>query len=163
MEKVVLGIILVGIIILLISRPSKEGFKVLGTLAPYSDLYYRCYSECERSDPAKRLYPTKGSFMCGEYCDSTITRMARIGGPSDPKEPKLPSPPVKSVINDSYKICGDGVKGDWCRALYHSASEIYEKCRQDCQYSTQTGTQCMDLCSRSLDANKSISGGWSWK
>lgn len=158
----ILVLILVGVAIFLSTR-STEGFKVLGTLSPYSDLYYRCYSECERGDPAKQLYPTKGSFMCGEYCESSITRMARAGGPSDPKGDKIPSPQVPSAINDSYRICGDGVKGDWCRALYHSDYEIYEKCKQDCQYSTQTGEKCMDLCSKVLSANKSISGGWSWK
>lgn len=140
-----------------------SGFKVLGTMGPYSDLYYRCYAQCERSDPAKQLYPTKGNFMCGEYCDSVITKMARVGGPSDPQSKKIPPPIVRTPMDDAYQICGDGSRGDWCRSLYHSSSEIHEKCMQDCEYSTLQRGQCMNLCSRTLSANKSIAGGWSWK
>lgn len=141
----------------------KEGFKVLGALSPYKDLYYRCFSECERGDPTNRLYPTKGSFMCGEYCDSVITRMSREGGVSDPQGYKVPPPQINTAIDDSYGICGDGVRGDWCRALYTSNSEINESCKQSCQYSTRDQKSCVDLCSRALSANKSMPGGWSWK
>lgn len=31
----------------------REKFKVLGTLAPHRQVYYRCLSECERSDPGR--------------------------------------------------------------------------------------------------------------
>lgn len=161
----IVGFIGVAILLyLFVGRKSnKEGFKVLGTLSPYSDLYYRCLSQCERSDPGKQLLPTKGNFMCGEYCDSVITKMARVGGPSDPKVPKIPTPEVKTYMDQAYEICGDGSKGDWCRSLFHSSAEIHEKCKQDCEYSTRPRAECMDLCSRTLSANKSITGGWSWK
>ena len=141
--------------------PRKEGYKVLGTLASYKDLYYKCTSECERTDRGKQLMPTHGNYMCQEYCDSEITRMSRVGGPSDPVHEHIPTPNVDRVIDRSYKVCGDGNRGNWCRSLFHTDSEIDEKCREDCEYSTLDTGSCMDLCSRARSANKSL--GWNWK
>jgi hypothetical protein len=143
------------------SQNSNEKFKVLGTLAPYAPVYYKCVSECERSDFGKRLMPTKGSMACQEYCDSAITDISRRGGPSYPNEYPIAPIEVNTAASDAYKICGEGTKGTWCRQIYFSDREIDEKCRQDCKYSTDPAFTCMSLCKKSRSADKSL--GWQFK
>src|SRR5689334_3947418 len=114
----------------------KEGFKVLGSIgATQRNLYYKCTSDCERSDPGKQLSPFKGNLMCQEYCDSAITDMVRRGGPSYPYRPMAKTVPITTTIDEAYDVCGDGESGRWCRTLYHTGKEIDQKCRQDCEYS----------------------------
>jgi hypothetical protein len=158
---VVIAIIVVAFLWWLVSKKGKESFKVLGTLAPYNQVYYKCLSDCERSDPGKRLTPTKGSMACQEYCDSTLTDISRRDGPSYPEEYPIAPLTISTEADDAYKICGEGTKGNWCRQIYFTDREIDEKCRQDCKYSTQTTEECMDLCAKARSANKST--GWSWK
>jgi hypothetical protein len=139
----------------------RDNFKILGTLAPYKDTFYQCLSECERADLSKQLTPGHGSFDCDEYCNSAITDWSRRGGPSYPSDSPVGAPIVKTRVDLSYEKCGDGSKGAWCRNLYTTASEIDEKCRQNCAYSPLPEQQCMGLCAASLSGN--ASSGWSWK
>jgi hypothetical protein len=146
-------------------RSRREGFKVLGALAPYSDLYYRCTSECEKTDPGKQLGRNRGNMMCQEYCDASITDISRRGGPSYYKDAPISkdSPNLKwrDSIAESYEVCGDGTQNEECRTRYTTAYEIETKCQQDCQYSTYPTGKCMDLCAKSMLGNYSL--GWSWK
>jgi len=142
-----------------LAKSSREKFKVLGTLAPYGSVYYKCLSDCERSDPGNRLTPTHGSMACQEYCDSTITDISRRGGPSYPDEYPVAAPIIETAADDAYALCGEGTKGNWCRQIYFTDRQIDDKCRQDCAYSTNL--QCMELCANARSANKSI--GWQWK
>lgn len=172
-----------------VPKGSRENFKVLGALGNQKETYYQCLSECERSDPGKRLTPSDGSQSCMSYCDSIITDLTRRGGPSYPDELPVAEAVGKIVANDnasrsqsasiydpnikmvnsklfnrrdqSFAVCGDGTKGAKCRKLYASDGEIDEKCRQDCQYNDEDTKECMDLCARSLSTNKYF--GWSWK
>ena len=160
MRYIVLGVLIFSIIILLcVGR--KEGFKVLGALAPFGNTYYKCLSDCERSDPGDRLTPTHGSMACQEYCDSTLTDISRRGGPSYPDEYPIAPPLITTEADDAYRVCGEGTKGNWCRQIYFTDREIDEKCRQDCKYSTEPAEVCMELCKYSRSANKSL--GWQWK
>jgi hypothetical protein len=152
-------ILLLGVIYLFWS--SKEDFKVLGNLATQRNMYYQCLSECERSDPALRLTPTKGSMMCQAYCDSTITDLARRGGPSYPQDIPVAPTQVITRIDKAYKACGDGTKGEVCRKHFATNGEIDEKCRQDCAYSSLDAKDCMEKCSNVLAVNRT--SGWSWK
>lgn len=153
---------------------NREYFKVLGSLGPYKELYYKCNSDCERSDPGKQLTPGHGNMMCKNYCDSTITDISRRGGPSYPLDFPVKSTSNKSSsvfdlgsggvmtsIDEAYKFCGDGEENSWCRQNFHTASEIDAKCRQDCEYSTYPTKECMSLCAASKSGNYSL--GWSWK
>ena len=142
-------------------KGNSENFKVLGELANQKALYYRCLYECERGDPDKYLTKTKGSMACQEYCDSVITDIVRRGGPSYPFD--VPSEPVAvfTPIDKSYEKCGSGTHGNRCRELESTNSEIKEKCRQECEYSTLSNDQCMSDCFRARSSSKSR--GWSWK
>lgn len=100
-------------------------------------------------------------MACQEYCESSLTDIARRGGPSYPDECHVPPSAVSTPADNAYRVCGDGTKGKWCRQIYFTDREIDEKCRQDCKYSTQPTNICMDLCKRSRSANKSL--GWQWK
>lgn len=139
----------------------REKFKVLGALGNQKDLYYRCLSECEKSDPAKQMSPSKGSQMCQAYCDSVLTDMTRRGGPSYPHDLPISEASVTTIPDSSFEKCGDGTHGEWCRSQISTAGEIDEKCRQDCAYSTLPVEICMRDCSRNKVGNKS--SGWSWK
>lgn len=169
-------IVAAGMVIYFINRSRKENFKVLGSMGPYTDLYYKCTSDCERSDPGKQLSPTHGNMMCQGYCDSIITDLARRGGPSYPMD--LPTASTKNIktrpaiaglgsggvvtsLDKSYQMCGDGEANAWCREKYFTGTEIDAKCRQDCEYSTYPTAKCMELCSASKKGNYSL--GWSWK
>lgn len=143
--------------------PRREGFKVLGSLANQAPLYYRCLSECERTDPAKQLGMTHGSMSCQSYCESTITNITRRGGSSFPCEIPLKKVEIVTRDDESYKRCGDGTKGEWCRALYTTDGEIDARCRQQCQYSTDAYPVCMSKCAASMSGNRFNSGGWTWK
>ena len=161
-----LGVALfIGLVILVVwvfmSRKRREGFKVLGTLANQKDVYYQCLSECEKTDPQKQLGRTHGSRSCTDYCDSTITDMVRRGGPSYPNDFRLPPTPVVTRIDESYRRCGDGTKGEWCRSLFSTDGEIDSRCRQECEYSTMSPMQCMKQCTASRVGNRYI--GWNWK
>jgi len=158
---VMVAVLAGGAIVYYLWKRRRESFKVLGNMGPQRELYYKCTSDCERSDPGKQLSPTHGNMMCLEYCDSVITDIARRGGPSDPDE--LPVAPTKIVtsIDDAYHVCGDGDANAWCREKYFTATEIDAKCRQDCEYSTYPSGQCMRLCAASKAGNYSL--GWSWK
>lgn len=138
-----------------------ENFKVLGALARQKDMYYQCLSKCEKSDPALRLTPTKGSMMCQAYCDSTITDIVRRGGPFYPRDEPVATVPVVTRIDQAYSLCGDGTKSNSCRQNLATAGEIEEKCRQNCAYSTLPQELCMKDCSNVLAVNKT--SGWSWK
>jgi hypothetical protein len=171
------GVIGVCVTSLLLKTRKRESFKVVGTIGPYKDLYYKCQSDCERSDPGKQLSPAHGNLMCDRYCDSVITDLTRRGGPSYPLDVPTMStannafPPydirnlgsggVERSIDQSFKICGDGEANAWCREKFFTASEIDAKCQQDCQYSTYPTKQCMTLCAASKAGNYSL--GWSWK
>jgi hypothetical protein len=154
-------ILLVGVLYLVWGCSNQEDFKVLGNLASQRNMYYQCLSECERSDPALRLSPTKGSMMCQAYCDSTITDLARRGGPSYPQDIPVAPVEVTTRIDKAYATCGDGTKGNQCRKNFATDGEIDEKCRQDCAYSSAPTEECMKTCSNVLAVNKST--GWSWK
>ena len=164
---IAVGSLAVVLLLWYASSKKRENFKVLGALAPYRDLYYRCTSECEKSDPGKQLYPTKGSMMCQEYCDSSITELSRKGGPSYPVDSpvdsteSIPTTSTGSGVDDAYKVCGDGSKNEWCRNLYTTYHEIDSKCRMDCEYSTLPTKVCMERCTKANSGNASL--GWSWK
>lgn len=138
-----------------------EHFKVLGALAHQKDVYYRCLSECERSDPAKQMTPSKGSQLCQQYCDSVLTDVTRRGGPSYPRDLPVATAVAPTRVISSYDECGDGTHGDWCRQQFATAGEIDEKCRQDCEYSTLPPKECMKDCSNVREVAKV--SGWSWK
>lgn len=145
----------------LFQTEKKEEFKVLGSLASQKKMYYQCLSDCERDDPTKRLSPTKGSMMCQEYCDSTITDIARRGGASYPNDIFVEEAPIKTSMDKAYEKCGSGVKASKCRSDSFTASEIDEKCRQNCAFSTLQPKECMESCTQVLDVNKNL--GWNWK
>ncbi len=157
------GVIVVAIYYYLSRR--REPFKVVGGMGPYKDLYYKCSSDCERSDPGKQLSPTHGNMMCQEYCDSVITDIARRGGPSYPLDARVATPPlsggISTSVDDAFAVCGDGGENAWCRDKYFTATEIDSKCQQDCEYSTYPTKTCMDLCAKSKKGN--FSRGWTWK
>jgi len=170
------GVMIVWCSYMLLRSRSREAFKVIGTMGPYSALYYKCSSDCERSDPGKQLSPTHGNMMCQRYCDSVITDIARRGGPSYPSDDHIASTSnigepyeistlgtggVITSIDQAYKVCGDGEANEWCRQNFFTASEIDSKCRQDCEYSTYPTKDCMKLCTASKVGNFSL--GWSWK
>lgn len=142
-------------------KRNRENFKVVGNMGPFKNIYYKCSSACERSDPGKQLSPTHGNMMCQEYCDSVITDIARRGGPSYPSDYYSKDDTIKTPIDISYEICGDGEQNKWCRDKFVTASEIDSKCRQNCEYSTYPVEQCMDLCTKSNKGN--YSRGWTWK
>lgn len=159
--KILLGVALVILVAYAYMKNKEvEKFKVLGSLANQRELYYKCLSDCERSDPGKTLLPTKGNFSCMKYCESTISDLVRRGGPSYPVDIPVETVPVFTRIDSSYSKCGDGTQGDWCRGQYASTGQIDELCRQNCEYSTSN--TCMTDCSNVLRVNKS-SGSWSWK
>ena len=156
-------LILFGVLVLLAvvffklycgGKKHKESFKVLGALAQQRSLYYQCLSECERSDPAKQLSPTKGNMMCLAYCDSVITDMTRR---FDPKVP------VTTIDDKSYKQCGEGTWGNFCRAQASTDREIFAKCSQECEYDTSPREVCLNSCAGMYSGNKSMAGGWTWK
>lgn len=140
---------------------SRETFKVLGALGNQKQVYYRCLSECEKSDPAKQMSPSKGSKMCQVYCDSVLTDVTRRGGPSYLRDFPVAEASATSIPDTSFTKCGDGTHGEWCRSQVSTAGEIDEKCRQDCAYSTLPEERCMRDCTNILVGNKS--SGWSWK
>ena len=140
-------------------RTTKDGFKVLGSLAPQKQMYWKCLSDCERGDPNFQMTKTKGSMSCLEYCDSTITDLVRRGGPSYPLDINAATVPIVTHIDQAYSRCGDGTKGAFCRKNFTSDVQIDEKCRQNCAYSPSS--TCMEDCTKSLGPNKST--GWSWK
>lgn len=161
-------------IIWLLKYKKREAFKILGALAPYKEVYYKCNSDCERSDPGKQLTPGHGNSSCASYCDSVITDISRRGGPSYPLDFKVASTKnsskkikdlgsggIVSSTDEAYIFCGDGEQGRWCRQNYHTSYEIDAKCRQDCEYSTYSQEECMKLCSASKSGNFSL--GWTWK
>lgn len=139
----------------------QENFKVLGSLGNMKDLYYRCVDQCEKTDPAKQLSPSKGSMSCLAYCDAIITDLARRGGPSYRDD--LPPGDINVVTNidKSYQRCGDGTHGARCRSLMTTDYQIDDKCRQNCEYSTLPTKRCMEGCSQLRSGAKNI--GWSWK
>lgn len=163
----ILLVVLIFIFCIAFSRGctnDQERFKVLGTMGPSANsLYYRCLSECEKSDPAKQMSPSKGSMTCLAYCDSVITDLMRRGGPSYPNDLSVAGsiPRVILNIDDAYSRCGDGTHGQRCRSLVTTDYQINDKCRQDCEYSTLSAEQCMNQCSQSRSSAKS--SGWSWK
>lgn len=150
-----------AVVIILYLCSTKENFKVLGNLSSQRQMYYQCLSECERSDPALRLTPTKGSMMCQAYCDSAITDIARRGGPSYPQDIPVAPVGISTRIDKAYAKCGDGTKGNQCRKNFATNGEIDEKCRQNCAYSPLETGDCMKTCSDVLAVNKTT--GWSWK
>lgn len=160
-------LILVALVVVYIVWSSKrkenfiEGFKVLGTLGKQNQLYYRCLSECERSDPGKRMTPTHGSSSCLSYCDSVITDLTRRGGSTYVEDHPVAAATIIDRVDESYLRCGDGTHGAYCRQLYATDGEIDEKCRQKCEYSTSSTGECMELCTLAHSANHSR--GWSWK
>jgi hypothetical protein len=159
--SVLITAIILTFVFFCIWKSKKEDFKVLGAMGNQNELYYKCLYECERSDPGKQMTPTKGSRTCLAYCDSIITDIARRGGPSYPLDLQVVGIPVETAIDSTYEKCGDGTHGARCRSLLATASEIDQKCRQDCEYSTLPGKMCMNQCSQSRSSNKS--SGWSWK
>jgi len=158
--RLILFIIVIGFI-LFVSITPQERFKVLGNLATQGPMYYRCLSECERSDPALRMTPTKGSMMCQAFCDSTITDIARRGGPSYPNDYPVEEIVPVTRIDKAYDVCGDGTKGEQCRKNFATNGEIDEKCRQNCAYSSLEVKDCMKTCADVHAVNKTT--GWSWK
>jgi hypothetical protein len=143
-------------------RSKRESFKVLGSMGAHQrELYYKCTSACERSDPGKQLSPTHGNMMCQAYCDSVISDIARRGGPSYPMDYLAKDPELKSINDIAFHVCGDGVENRWCRDKLATGMEIDAKCRQDCEYSQYTIDECMNLCAKSKKGN--YSRGWTWK
>ena len=115
-KLLLLGILLSAVLLFFSCKTSnKENFKVLGALAPQKDMYYHCLSECERSDPAKQMTPTKGSWMCKQYCDSSMTDMTRRSGPSYVKDALVNTVDIVTNMDKTFNKCGQGTKGDWCR------------------------------------------------
>lgn len=154
-------ILLIVLLLFVFMRRKNEDFKILGALGNQKDLYYRCMSECEKSDPAKQLTPTKGSWMCKQYCDSVITDITRRGGPSYPRDLPVASASAPDSSDLSYSKCGDGTKGAWCRRNVYTAEEIKGRCGQDCQYSSLPTDMCMKQCFDSLKSRRSL-GSWKW-
>jgi hypothetical protein len=158
---IVILIILAIIASCLFIKREKEKFKVLGSMGNLKSLYYRCLNQCEKSDPAKHMSPTKGSMTCQAYCDSIITDLARRGGPSYRDDLPIGRVNVITDIDDAYARCGDGTHGARCRSLMATDYQIDEKCRQDCEYSTMPVERCMEGCSQAKASSKTT--GWSWK
>lgn len=190
-----IGILLILLIVVVVyykweANKSKEHFRLLGTIAPYKDIYYHCSSECERADPGTRTSTTHGSESCQQYCDFTVGNMATenhidvFTNPNGNPSPKIKK--FKTTIDEAYEVCGDGGSASAieCRSNYHTESEIDEKCRIDCKY-TETGHPigstgyeknsseitdlqhiqnmkvCMTRCKKNYSVNKSL--GWNWK
>jgi hypothetical protein len=143
------------------ANKSREGFKVLGTLGNQPDLYYNCLSECERTDPRKQMGLTHGSMSCQSYCESTITDMVRRGGPSYPNDFPIKEIPIVTRVDQSFVRCGQGTKGEWCRSLFATDGEIDQRCRQNCEFSTDQYPGCMKKCANSYEGNRYM--GWNWK
>lgn len=158
---IVLAVVALAAIAIFSRGKTTENFKILGSLAPQKQMYWQCLSECERGDPSLQLTKTKGSMSCQAYCDSTITDIVRRGGPSYPRDEPVATVPITTAIDQSYALCGDGTKGAWCRKNFTTHSEIDQKCRQNCAYSTLPSDICMKNCADVLKVNATT--GWSWK
>ena len=183
-------ILLIVIVVYYKWDAKREHFRWLGTMAPYQEVYYHCTSECERSNPVLRMSQTHGSPYCQQFCDYTVGKMATdkpieiFTNPNGDPSPKIKK--VKTPIDDSYEVCGDGGSAEAvkCRSDYFTESEIDEKCRIDCQFYENgypigsTGYAknaseisdidhmknmkvCMSECKAVKDVNKSL--GWNWK
>ncbi|HMP29091.1 MAG TPA: hypothetical protein PKD85_05805 [Saprospiraceae bacterium] len=158
---VILILVAIVALCLFLKERQKEDFKVLGSMGNLKGLYYQCLNQCEKSDPAKNMSPTKGSMACQAYCDSIITDLARRGGPSYRDDLPIGNVNVITNIDKTYASCGDGTHGARCRSLKATDYQIDDKCRQDCEYSTLPKRQCMERCSQTKASSKST--GWSWK
>ena len=149
LSYILLGLLVVGVLVLFFcKRKTKEGFKVLGTLANQNEIYYSCLSGCEKADPIDQLGRTVGSATCLDKCDFVGTALAdvtEVPGIST----GIPKIRVDTVEDQSYQVCGDGSDFDRCRLDYVTRSNVLSKCAQDCKFSNLPYARCVEQCNKS--------------